>query len=71
VQACQIAFNTICTYIGMRDLVQERIAYKVWPLANGWEMPKEATVGSSQSAWFISSIPSDTEVNLMSKMMTG
>jgi hypothetical protein len=29
VQACQIAFNTICTYIGMRDLVQENIAYKV------------------------------------------
>jgi hypothetical protein len=21
VQACQIAFNTICTYIGMKDLV--------------------------------------------------
>jgi hypothetical protein len=49
VQACQIAFNTICTYIGTRDLVQEHIAYKVWPLANKWEMPKEATAGSSQS----------------------
>jgi hypothetical protein len=31
VQACQIAFNTICT---TRDLVQEHIAYKLWPLAN-------------------------------------
>jgi hypothetical protein len=40
VQACQIAFNTICTYIGSRDLVQEHIAYKVWPLANEWGMPK-------------------------------
>jgi hypothetical protein len=50
VQACQIAFNTICTYIGTRDLVQEHIAYKVWPLANEWEMPKEAAAGSSQSA---------------------
>jgi hypothetical protein len=49
VQACQMAFNTICTYIGTRDLVQEHIAYKVWPLANGWEMPKEAAAGSSQS----------------------
>jgi hypothetical protein len=49
VQACQIAFNTICTYIGTRDLVQEHIAYKIWPLANEWEMPKEATAGSSQS----------------------
>jgi hypothetical protein len=49
VQACQVAFNTICTYIGMRYLVQEHIAYKVWPLANEWEMPKEAAAGSSQS----------------------
>jgi hypothetical protein len=49
VQVCQTAFNTICTYIGMRDLVQEHIAYRVWPLANGWEMPKEATAGSSQN----------------------
>jgi hypothetical protein len=49
VQACQIAFNTICTYIGTRDLVQEQISYKVWPLANEWEMSKEAAAGSSQS----------------------
>jgi hypothetical protein len=49
VQACQIAFNTICTYISTRDLVQDHIAYKVWPLANEWEMPKEAAAGSSQS----------------------
>jgi hypothetical protein len=49
VQACQAAFNTVCTYIGTRDLVQEHIAYTVWPLANGWEMPKEAIAGSSQN----------------------
>jgi hypothetical protein len=48
VQACQAAFNTMCTYIGTRDLVQEHIAYKVWPLASGWEMPKEDAAGSSQ-----------------------
>jgi hypothetical protein len=48
VQACHAAFNTVCTYIGSRDLVQEHIAYRVWPLANGWEMPKEATAGSIQ-----------------------
>jgi hypothetical protein len=40
IQACQMAFNTICTYIGTRDLVQEHIAYIAWPLASGWEMPK-------------------------------
>jgi hypothetical protein len=48
VQACRIAFNTVCTYIGIRDLVQEHIGYKVWPLASKWEMSKEATAGSSQ-----------------------
>jgi hypothetical protein len=48
IQACQIAFNTICTYIGTRDLIQEHIAYRVWPHANGWEMPKEVAAGSSQ-----------------------
>jgi hypothetical protein len=48
VQACLIAFNTVCTYIGTRDLVQEHIAYKVWPLVNDWEMPKETAAGSSQ-----------------------
>jgi hypothetical protein len=41
-------FDMVCTFIGTRDLVQEHIAYRVWPLANDWEMPKEATVGSSQ-----------------------
>jgi hypothetical protein len=48
VQACLMAFNTLCTYIGCRDLVQEHIAFKVWPLANEWEMSKETAAGSSQ-----------------------
>jgi hypothetical protein len=48
VQECLMAFNTVCTYIGTRDLVQEHIAYKVWPLVNDWEMPKETNVGSSE-----------------------
>jgi hypothetical protein len=38
----------VCTFISTRDLVQEHIAYSVWPLVGDWEMPKEATVGSSQ-----------------------
>jgi hypothetical protein len=29
-----MAFDMVCTYIGTRDLVQEHIAYKVWPLVN-------------------------------------
>jgi hypothetical protein len=48
VQACLMAFNTMCTYIGTRDLVQEHIAYKVWPLVNDWEMSKETVTGSSE-----------------------
>jgi hypothetical protein len=48
IQTCQAAFNTVCTYIGTRDLVQEHIAYRVWPLADGWEMPKKIAAGSSQ-----------------------
>lgn len=48
VQACLMAFNTVCTYIGTRVLVQEHIAYKVWPLVNDLEMPKETAVGSSE-----------------------
>jgi hypothetical protein len=48
IQPCQTAFNTVCTYIGTRDLVQEHITYRVCPLASGWEMPKEAAAGSSE-----------------------
>jgi hypothetical protein len=48
IQVCQAAFNTVRTYISTRDLVQEHIAYKVWPLGSGWEMLKEAAAGSSQ-----------------------
>jgi hypothetical protein len=43
-------FNTVCTYIGTRDLVQEHISYGVWPLGSGWEMSKEAVAGSSQGS---------------------
>jgi hypothetical protein len=48
VQACQAVYNTVCTYIGTRDLVQEHIAYRVCPLSSGWEILNEATYGSSQ-----------------------
>jgi hypothetical protein len=48
VQVCRVAFNIVCTYIGTRDLVQEHIAYKVWPLASEWEVPRETAAGSSQ-----------------------
>jgi hypothetical protein len=48
VETCQRSFNTVCTFIGTRDLVQEHIAYRVWPLVSDWEMPKQAAARSSQ-----------------------
>jgi hypothetical protein len=48
VHACLMAFHTVCTYISTMDLVQEHIAYKVWPLVNDWEMSKETAAGSSE-----------------------
>jgi hypothetical protein len=38
---CQRAFGVICSFIGTRDLVQEHIAFRVWPLVEKWEMPKK------------------------------
>lgn len=40
-EACQKAFSNVCAFIGTRDLIQEHIAYRVWPLVNSWEMPKD------------------------------
>jgi hypothetical protein len=40
----------VCGYISSRDLVQEHIAFKVWPLAVEWEMLKDTRAGTSQSA---------------------
>jgi hypothetical protein len=40
VEECQRAFGVVCSFIGTRDLVQEHIAFRVWPLVEKWEMPK-------------------------------
>jgi hypothetical protein len=47
-QACLVAFNIVCSYIGTRDLVQEHIAFKVWSLVNEFEMPKEPAPSSTE-----------------------
>jgi hypothetical protein len=47
-KACQKAFDTVCFFIGTRDLVQEHIAYRVWLLIESWEMPKETITESSE-----------------------
>jgi hypothetical protein len=41
-EGCRRAFGTICSFIGTRDLIQEHIAFRVWPLVEKWEMPKES-----------------------------
>jgi hypothetical protein len=40
-EECQRASGVVCSFIGTRDLIQEHIAFRVWPLADNWEMPKE------------------------------
>jgi hypothetical protein len=47
-EVCQKAFSNVCAFIGTRDLIQEHIAYRVWPLVDSWEMSKETAVGSSE-----------------------
>jgi hypothetical protein len=49
VEACQKAFSNVCAFIGTRDIIQEHIAFKVWPLVESWDMPKETTTGSSEN----------------------
>jgi hypothetical protein len=48
IEACQRAFSTVCAHIGMRDLIQEHISFRVWPLVESWDMPKETTADSSE-----------------------
>jgi hypothetical protein len=47
-KACRRAFNRVCSFIGTRDLLQEHIAYKIWPLIDNWEMPKETITNPSE-----------------------
>jgi hypothetical protein len=47
-EACQKPFGTVCFFIGTRDLIQEHIAFRVWPLVENWEMPKETITESSE-----------------------
>jgi hypothetical protein len=47
-EGCQRAFGTVCSFIGTRDLVQEHVAYRIWPLIDNWEMPKETISNPSK-----------------------
>jgi hypothetical protein len=41
-EECRKAFDLVCSFIGTRDLVQEHVAYRIWPLLAYWEVPKES-----------------------------
>ena len=47
-EVCQKAFSNVFAFIGTRDIIQEHIAYRVWPLVDSWEMPKETATGSNE-----------------------
>jgi hypothetical protein len=40
-EECRRAFGIVCSFIRTRDLVQEHVAYRIWPLVDNWEIPKE------------------------------
>jgi hypothetical protein len=41
-EECHKAFGLVYSFIGTRDLVQEHVAYRIWPLLADWEVPKES-----------------------------
>ena len=47
-EACQKAFSNVCAFIGTRDIVQEHIAYRIWPLVENWDMPKDTIAESTE-----------------------
>jgi hypothetical protein len=47
-EACQRAFSIVCAFIGTIDLVQEHVTYKIWPLIDNWEMPKETITNPNE-----------------------
>jgi hypothetical protein len=49
VEECKRAFGVVCSFIGTRDLVLEHIAFRVWPLVEKWEMPKETITKPDES----------------------
>jgi hypothetical protein len=48
VEECQRAFGIVCSFIGTRDLIQEHVTFRVWPLVEKWEMPKETITKSDE-----------------------
>jgi hypothetical protein len=47
-EGCRRAFDTVCSFIGTSDLIHEHIAFRVWPLVEKWEMPKETVTKTGE-----------------------
>jgi hypothetical protein len=47
-EGCRRVFGTVCSFIGTMDLIQEHIAFRVWPLVEKWEMPKETVTKTGE-----------------------
>jgi hypothetical protein len=47
-EGCRRAFGTVCAFIGTRDLIQEHIAFRVWPLVEKWEMSKKTVTKTGE-----------------------
>jgi hypothetical protein len=49
-EAYRRAFSTVCSFIGTKDLIQEHIAYRIWPLIDCRKMPKETITNPSEGS---------------------
>jgi hypothetical protein len=47
-EGCRRAFSTVCSFIKTRDLVQEHVAYRIWPPIDSWEMPEETITNPNE-----------------------
>jgi hypothetical protein len=70
-KACQKAYSNVCAFIGTRDIVQEHKAYKIWPLVENWDMPKDTTAESTEGGLVRLKYTFRSETSLMSQMMIG
>jgi hypothetical protein len=52
-QAYLVAFNTVCSYISIRDLVREHIAFKVGPLLASGRCRRRLMLAQAKVVWFI------------------
>jgi hypothetical protein len=50
-EACQKAFGTVCFFIVTRDLIQEHIAFRVWPLVESWKCRRRPSPSLAKVNW--------------------